>query len=67
MDLQLVAHIASTEEGDTVAVKGLTGEAKGFILLQQGGQRITANRTELLEAIEKLKEFEDGQTTEQDS
>lgn len=56
MELQLVAHIASNEEGESVAVKNLTNEPE-CVLLQQGSNRIAANKQQLKEALDKIEEF----------
>ena len=63
MQLQLVAHVATNEDGVTASVKELTGDSKGFLLIQLDTNRIAISKEELKEAIEKLEGFNNEQTT----
>ena len=65
MELQLVAHVATNEDGVTASVKELTGDSKGFLLIQLDTNRIAISKEDLKEAISKLEKFNE-QTTEQE-
>jgi hypothetical protein len=57
MELQLVAHVSTNEDGVTATVKKLSGEADGCLLIQCDSNRIALSLEELKEAISKLEEF----------
>lgn len=58
MELQLVAHVSTNEEGITATVKKLTGDSSECLLIQCDNNRIALSLDELKEAISKLEEFD---------
>lgn len=62
MRKELLVFISTAEQGEEISVLSVA-KKREFVLLNVGGNKFTANRKELIEALNAIGEFDEANNT----